>query len=470
MSVNVKPVGRILIIDDEEPIRRSLALLLETEGYETVCAGTLGAGREALRKTSPDALLLDVWLPDGSGLEFLEGLRKADPALPILMISGRADVATAVQALHAGAVDFLEKPLAAERVLVAVRNARRLQTLEVENRELREATGLAGTFIADTRSMARVLEEVGRAAKSDATVLLLGESGTGKERLAQFLHDQSSRRAGPFVAVNTTAIPRDLTESELFGHERGAFTGAVSRTPGRFQAADGGTLFLDEIGDMPQDVQAKLLRVLETGRVEPVGSPSPVAVNVRVVCATHRPLARDVESGRFRLDLYHRLAVVVIEIPPLRERPEDVRALAIHFLDVLSRLHGLPTPRLEPDAEAALVSYPWPGNVRELRNLMERVLILNPGAPVGAPAIGRFLATNPSSPRGGRGWEEGSPAPRAGSAAGGTYKEQFDAWEKEILRMTLALEGWNVAQASARLAMDRSHLHRKIRKHGLERP
>lgn len=458
----------ILVVDDDEPIRASLRTLLETEGYSVVGAESIASARRQVQENIPDVVLLDVWLPDGNGLELLQELKRQLPSLPILMISGRADIATAVDALRQGAMDFLEKPLSAERVLTSARNALRMGRLENENRKLREATGLSGPFVAESPDMQKVLQEVQWAAESDAPVLLLGESGTGKERLARFLHDGSRRREGPFVAVNTTAIPRELTESELFGHERGAFTGATARKAGRFQTADGGTLFLDEIGDMPGEVQVKLLRTLETGAVEPVGASSAVRVNIRLVSATHRDLAKSVEDGSFRLDLYHRLAVVVIRIPPLRERPEDILALARHFLRQLSRLHGLPPRILSSSAEEVLLEHRWPGNVRELRNLLERVLILQREDIVDGESLARLLALNPATPGSHRPHlelaSEPEPLPQA------TYKERFLTWEKNLLRRTLDQENWNVAQTAARLGMDRSHLHRKIRQHGLTRP
>jgi two-component system nitrogen regulation response regulator NtrX len=458
----------ILVVDDEEEIRTSLSTLLETDGYDVVGAGDLASARRMVSENPPDAVLLDVWLPDGNGLELLQEIRNRLPSLPVLMISGRADIATAVDALQKGAMDFLEKPLAAERVLASTRNALRMSRLESENRKLREATGLSGPFVAESPIMQKVLQEVAWAAESDAPVLLLGESGTGKERLARFLHDGSRRRAGPFVAVNTTAIPRELTESELFGHERGAFTGATTRRTGRFKTADGGTLFLDEIGDMPAEVQVKLLRTLETGSVEPVGATSPVSVDIRLISATHRDLAKSVEAGEFRLDLYHRLAVVVLRIPPLRDRPEDILALARHFLRQLSRLHGLSPPTLSSPAQEALLDHPWPGNVRELRNLLERVLILRREDVVDGESIQRLLAFNPATPRGPRPHPPLSLEPEPARHA--TYKERFLSWEKSLLRRILEQESWNVAQTAARLGMDRSHLHRKIRQHGLTRP
>jgi transcriptional regulator with GAF, ATPase, and Fis domain len=318
--------------------------------------------------------------------------------------------------------------------------------------------------------MEKTLEEIVRAAHTGTPVLLCGESGTGKERLAHTLHEHSSRREGPFVAVNAAAIPAELLESELFGHEKGAFTGAADRRSGRFQAADGGTLFLDEIGDMPMPLQTKLLRVLESGRVEPLGGGEAVSVDVRTLSATHKDLAREVEAGRFRLDLYHRLAVLVIRIPPLRERKEDILALTRHYLEHFSELHGLGRRALTPEAEEALLRFPWPGNVRELRNMIERIFIFEPEGPVGREAIERLQAQNPRMAAAADS-TQGSAADRNNeSSEAQTYKEHFAVWEKRLLQRTLEAESWNVARAAARLGLDRSHLHRKIRQPDLARP
>jgi DNA-binding NtrC family response regulator len=447
------------VVDDEEPIRVALTSLLSGQGHEVETAEDLASARRLLAH-APAILLLDLWLPDGNGLDLLRELRERNPGVAVIMISGRADIATAVRALKEGAQDFLEKPLAPERVLVAVRNALRLQELERENRGLRESIGLEGPFVARSRVMEEVLQQVRRAAESQAPVLLQGESGTGKERLARLLHEGSPRRHGPFVAVNTAAIPKELLASELFGHERGAFTGATGPRRGRFLQADGGTLFLDEIGDMPEALQVALLRVVETARVEPLGRQQPVPVDVRLVSATHRDLAREVEAGRFRLDLYYRLAVVVIRIPPLRERPEDIPVLAQHFLEVLGRLHGLGPCELSPEAERVLCSYPWPGNVRELRNVLERVLILGRPRRLEAEPLRSVLAQNPAGPA-------GSAAPTPSPSL--PYREAFRQWERGFLESVLLQEGWNVARAAARLGWDRTHLHRKIRQHGLRR-
>ncbi|MBU2689443.1 MAG: sigma-54 dependent transcriptional regulator [Candidatus Eisenbacteria bacterium] len=472
--------SRILIIDDEAPIRQTIATLLEMDGHEVIHAENLAVGRRSLTESSPDILFLDVWLPDGHGVEFLPWIRRRFPALPILMISGQADIAMAVKAIHEGAMDFLEKPLSAERVLVAVRNAQRFRSLENENLRLREAAGLGGPFIYESAAMEKTLEEITRAARTETPVLLTGESGTGKERLAHFLHEHSPRKEGPFVAVNAAAIPQDLLESELFGHEKGAFTGAMTRRIGRFQSAHGGTLFLDEIGDMPESLQAKLLRVLESGMVEPLGGTAAVPVNVRFLSATHRDLAHEVESGRFRLDLYHRLAVLVIRIPPLRERQEDILALTRHYISQFTVLHGLGRHTLTSEAEAALLSYSWPGNVRELRNLIERIFILEADGPVDRAAVERLQAQNPMiEPENSSLLVRKSAAmagpfsdsrPEESPTAAQTYKEHFALWEKQLLQNILDAESWNVARAAARLGLDRSHLHRKIRQYDIIRP
>jgi two-component system nitrogen regulation response regulator NtrX len=370
-------MSRILIVDDEANIRKMVGALLQSEGYETVDAGSGPAGLAAVDKATPDAVLLDLMMPPGpDGLATLAELKQRVPDVPVVMMSGKATLADAVRATKLGAFQFLEKPLTPEGVLVALRGALELSRARAENRRLHEQLGHSDPLVGNSRAMQEMRELIARVAPTEARVLITGESGTGKELVASAIHRNSQRASKPFVCVNSAAIPKDLVESEMFGHERGSFTGASERRLGRFELADGGTLFLDEVGDLGADAQAKLLRVLETGVVERLGAEKPVTVDVRVVAATNKDLAKAVPAGQFREDLLFRLNVIPLHIPPLRERAEDIPALARHFAarqaGRLSR-----SVELDPGAMQLLQAYAWPGNVRELANLIERVSFLS---------------------------------------------------------------------------------------------
>src|SRR3954462_5282396 len=376
-------MSSVLIVDDEPNIRRMVGALLASEGYEVRDAadGQTGVARAA--ETTPDVVLLDLMMPgELDGLGTLERIREASPDVPVIMMSGKAGLSDAVKATKLGAFNFLEKPLSPEGVLLALASALELRRVRREARSLREDLGLAGQMIGDSVAMARVREMIARVAPTDARVLVTGESGTGKELVASAIHFGSARRERPFVRVNCAAIPRDLVESEMFGHEKGAFTGATDRRIGRFELAHTGTLFLDEVADLGAEAQAKLLRAIEAKEIERVGGAKPIRIDVRIIAATNKDLSRAVGDGAFREDLFFRLNVIPLTIPPLRERPSDIPLLVRHFSAVHHVRTGHPMARWSADAVAAFGRYRWPGNIRELANIVERLSILHPGSEV----------------------------------------------------------------------------------------
>jgi two-component system nitrogen regulation response regulator NtrX len=452
---------RVLLVDDEPNIRRMVGALLQEEGYETSDAPNGAAALAAVRDTPPDAILLDLMMPGGpDGLATLEQLKLALPDVPVVMMSGKASLADAVRATKAGAFQFLEKPLTPEGLLVAVRSALELSRARAENRRLHEALGHADPLVGVSPAMDELRALIARIAPTDARVLITGESGTGKELVASAIHRQSGRARKPFVTVNSAAIPRDLAESELFGHEKGAFTGAGERRLGRFELADGGTLFLDEVGDLGPEAQAKLLRVLETGVIERVGGERPITVNVRVLAATNKDLARATRAGRFRDDLLFRLNVLPVHIPPLRERTEDVTPLARHFLARQAARLGRPLT-MDAGALRLLVAYRWPGNVRELGNLVERLAILAGTDAITAEEVMRVLPPDAVAPLSARG---GSPGPDVPLA------DALDRYERQLIAAALSAATGNVADAARRLSTDRANLYRRMRRLGLEPP
>ena len=469
--------GTILVIDDERNIRRTLRMVLEGEGATVLDAESAEAGLEMIQRSLAEGaegarpihvLMVDVCLPGMSGLELLERvcqLGGGSPPLPVILISGHASVSDAVRATRLGAFDFFEKPLARDRVLVGVRNALRHYQIEEELRSLRARA--RRELIGESRPMQELLRQVAKVGASKARVLIEGESGTGKELVARAIHDASERRAGAFVKVNCAAIPRELIESELFGHERGAFTGATGQKRGLFELAHGGTLFLDEIGDMDLGAQAKVLRVLQSGELMRVGGEKPIKVDVRVLAATHRNLRELVGAGEFREDLYFRLAVVPLAVPPLRERPGDVALLCRYYLDAACRENGIAPKRLSAAAQAGLDAYPWPGNVRELRNVMERVAILSDGD--------IDAADLPLEIRGEGEGEGGLPEPALLSVAEGavpagmSLKAFRDAVERTFILQRLQEFGWNVSRTAEALDVERTHLHKKMKLLGISR-
>jgi DNA-binding NtrC family response regulator len=449
------PLGQVLVVDDEPAILSTLKKALTLEGYSVDVAGGIGIAEERLAKKAYDVLLLDVALPDGDGLELLARLKSggSDPA--IIMMSGHATIDAAVRATKLGALDFLEKPLSTDRLLVMLDNALRLVRAETEARELRSAAGYFDELVGQSRAMSELREKVLRAARANATVLLSGERGTGKELVARAIHRASPRAKAPLEKLNCAAVPAELIESELFGHEAGAFTGATKQRRGKFERASGGTLFLDEVGDMPSAMQAKLLRVLQEGEIERVGGNETLRIDVRVVAATNKDLRAGAASGSFRADLLDRLNVVPLELPPLRARREDIVLLAEHFLDSARLGNGRPGVRFTDDARAALTRLPLPGNVRELKNLIERLVILNPDDTVTGADVDRFSGT--------------SPAPNVSGLyrPGIPFRVLSDEAERTILEEALAHNAGQMAATARALGLERSHLYKKAKALGL---
>jgi len=442
---------RILVVDDEENIGRSLRLILEREGFAVSVCRSGAEFRRHPDAARADVFLLDVRLPDASGIDLLRELRAADSTTPAIMISGHGTIADAVEATRAGAYDFLEKPLGRDRVLLAIKNALAQESLRRENVQLREMVAGSTRMIGQSPVFLRAVEQATLAARSDARVLLIGESGTGKELLASHIHQHSPFAAGPFVKVNCAAIPTELLESELFGHEKGSFTGAVTARRGKFELADGGTLFLDEVGDLHAASQAKLLRVLQEGEFHRVGGEQPLRVSVRVVSATNKDLAALVQQERFREDLYYRLSVVPIRVPALRERPQDLKPLAEFFLEDFCRRNNFRPKRLDPEVYPLFEQYPWPGNARELRNTVERMAILSADDTLAADAVPLEIRL-----------------PRDGVQKS-SVQEAREKAEREHLLRALEQAQWNVSGAARALGMERTNLHKRIRALGLSR-
>ncbi|MCC6539064.1 MAG: sigma-54-dependent Fis family transcriptional regulator [Bryobacterales bacterium] len=444
---------RLVIVDDEANIRLSLRLILEREGYQVAEAGSV-AEFAALSAPLADAYLVDVRLPDGTGVDVLRRIRESSADVPVVMISGQATIADAVAATRLGAFDFLEKPLARDKVLLTLRHAVEQTRLRAENDRLREQVGGEARMVGSSPAWREAVEQATLAARSDARVLLLGESGTGKELLAEHVHRASPFAAGPFVKVNCAAIPTELLESELFGHEKGAFTGANAARRGKFELADGGSLFLDEVGDLPLAAQAKLLRVLQEGEFHRVGGEKPIRTAVRVIAATNRDLHQMATSGpqpAFREDLYYRLCVMPIRLPALRERRGDIRAMAGYFLDEFCRRNNFRAKSLGDEVMEALEAYGWPGNERELRNIVERMAILSPGDEISLAALPLELRV-----------------PATAASKSSVYEARNDAERDHLLR-ALEQTGWNVAAAARIVGLERTNLHKRMRALGLER-
>lgn len=450
---------RVLIVDDESGIRAALGQLLEYEGYEVKAVANGRDGLTAYQEFRPQLVFLDVKMEGLDGLETLKRLRDADPAAVVVMISGHATIQDAVSATHLGAYDILEKPLDTDRILVTLRNAIGHLDLREENERLRQKVERHGEIVGASGAVRGLVDQIARIAATPARVLITGENGTGKELVARALHAQSPRAKKPFIEVNCAAIPSELIESELFGHMKGSFTGAVQDRAGKFEQADGGTLFLDEIGDMSLAAQAKVLRVLQEGEVTRIGGSKVHKVEVRVVAATNKKLEDEIAAGRFREDLYYRLNVVPITVPPLRERREDIPMLVQHFLERLATESGLPPREVDAAAMERLKSLDWPGNIRELRNTVERLLILCTGPRIVRADVDRLV---------------GIRAGDGGSAIGSledytTYEEFKDASERAFLLVKLRQFDWNVAETARSLDMPRSNLYKKIERHGLAR-
>ena len=447
--------AHLLVVDDDANTLASLARAFRLAGHEaTVCDSAVRA-LELIKTQRFDLILSDVVMPGKDGLSLLEDLKAAGVATPVVMISGQANVEMAVRATRLGAVDFLEKPISSDKLLVTVENVLRLARLEEENRQLRQRLG-KHEIVWASPAMERLLAQVERVAASETRVCILGETGTGKELVARTLHEKSARRAGPFVTLNCAAVPAELIESELFGHEKGAFTGAAGRHVGKFEQANGGTLFLDEIGDMPLAMQAKLLRVLEEGEIERVGGDHPIAVDVRVIVATHRNLDELVRQNAFRPDLYHRIYVYPLVLPPLRERPEDIPVLAQHFARQVAQQNGWKEKTFALEAIEELKRYSWPGNVRELRNVVERLLLLSSGPEMDAAAV--CLALPAGVAAGGI----------SAGAASGTLAERVQAFEREVLLAELKRHNHHMTNVARALGLERSHLYKKCQQLGID--
>jgi two-component system nitrogen regulation response regulator NtrX len=442
---------RILVIDDEAAIRDSMRMILEYEGYEFFGAATGEEGMAAVDRDSIDLVFLDIKMPGMDGLEVLGKLRQAAENLPVVMISGHGTVATAVEATKLGAFDFIEKPLATERVLLAIRNALDAGRLRDENVSLKGAIELRHDMVGSSPALREVMEAVRRAAPTNATVLIHGESGVGKELVARMIHRNSLRARERFVQVNCAAIPDELIESELFGHEKGSFTGATDKQVGKFEMADHGTIFLDEVGDMSLKTQAKVLRVLQEGEVERLGSSRTLRVDVRVIAATNKDLEQEIAKGQFREDLYFRLSVIPIFVPPLRERAEDIPALIRHFAEVFTRENNFRPKRFTPEATAALQRARWKGNVRELRNAIERVIIMTPGDVVNVSNLPESVRADAPA----AGPEERGERP-------GTLREFKESAERAFLIQKLRENDWNISKTAETIGTPRSNLYKKL--------
>ncbi len=442
---------RVLIVDDEENIGRSLRMILEREGYAVNICRSVADFRKHPEWQRADVYLFDVKLPDGSGIDLLRAVKQNGTSGPAVMISGHGTIADAVEATRAGAFDFLEKPLSRDRVLLALKNAMEQSTLRQENERLRELVGGAPKMVGSSPAWLRAVEQASMAARSDARVLLIGESGTGKELLAAHIHNLSPFASGPFVKVNCAAIPTELIETELFGHEKGSFTGATASRRGKFELADGGTIFLDEVGDLHGASQAKLLRVLQEGEFHRVGGEQTIRVSVRVVSATNRDLAAMVSQEKFREDLYYRLSVVPIRVPALRERPHDIRLLAEYFLEDFCARNNFKRKTLDDAVFPMFEGYGWPGNARELRNVVERMAILTQGERLTRDSIPVELRVQRD----------------AGQKS--TIQEARESAEREHILRALEESNWNVSGAARALGMERTNLHKRIRALGLSR-
>jgi len=451
--------AHLLLVDDDPNTLASLSRAFRLAGHEATVCDNAARAVELLRTETFDLILSDVVMPGRSGLELLEDLKKAGVKTPIILISGQANIEMAVKATKLGALDFLEKPLSTDKLLLTVENALRLSRLESENRELRHRLG-KHELVGSGPAMKKLMAQIERVATSETRVCILGETGTGKELVARAIHEKSPRHENPFITLNCAAVPAELIESELFGHEKGAFTGAAAKHVGKFEQADGGTLFLDEIGDMPVAMQAKLLRVLEEGEVERVGGDKPVRVNVRVVVATHRNLEDLVKQNAFRRDLFHRIYVFPLALPPLRERPEDFPELAAHFAGQVAAQNGWKQKLFAEDGIAELRKYGWPGNVRELRNIVERLILLAAVETITAADVRLILPTSEAG--------AGSGAAVAPGNANGTLAERTEAFEREVMLAEIRRHNFHMTNVARALGLERSHLYKKCQQLGID--
>ena len=453
--------ANILVIDDDANTLASLARAFRLASHDATVCDSAARALELAKADRFDLILSDVVMPGRDGIALLEDFKAAGIASTVVMMSGQASIEMAVKATRLGASDFLEKPISTDKLLLTVENVLRLKHLEEENRDLKKRLGRHHIVWASP-AMKEVMAQVEQVAASETRVCIRGETGTGKELVARTLHEKSPRRAGPFISLNCAAVPSELMETELFGHEKGSFTGAASRHTGKFEQAHHGTLFLDEIGDMPMTMQAKLLRVLEEGEIERVGGDKPFTVDVRVVVATHRNLEEQVRQGTFREDLYHRVFVFPIVLPPLRERREDIRVLADHFIKQLDEQNHWKSRRLSPEAIAELERYPWPGNVRELRNVVERVLLFETKDEIQAATVQRALPQTAVSAGAGNG------AQLDGALTSGILSQRVEAFERETLLAVLKQNHHHMTNTAKALGLERSHLYKKCQQLGID--
>jgi two-component system nitrogen regulation response regulator NtrX len=446
--------SKVLIIDDEEDVRSTLKMILEREGYDILLAANGDAGLKIAQRESPDLIFLDIKMPQMDGMEVLKRLNPVDGSPPVVMISGHGTVQTAVEATKLGAFDFIEKPPEYDRLLLVARNALSQKKLTEENRRLKLSFDERYRLVGGSSALDKVAEDIKRAAPTHATVLITGESGVGKELVARAIHRNSLRKEEAFVQVNCAAIPEELIESELFGHEKGSFTGATEKQIGKFELAHKGTIFLDEVGDMSLRTQAKVLRVLQEGEVERIGSQKTIQVDVRVIAATNKKLEDQIEKGDFREDLYFRLSVIPIRIPPLRERPEDIPTLVQHFVRQFAAENNFRPKTISPEAMEALRRHPWRGNVRELRNTIERLLIMVPDDPVRPEHLSDVLRR----PAG-----EGA----APSESAGSLRDFKESAERAFLVQKLRESRWNISATAAAIGTPRSNLYKKLEQYGI---
>ena len=448
--------AHLLIIDDDANTLASLARAFRLAGHDATVCDNPARALDMVRSEKFDLIFSDVVMPAMDGLTLLEQIKAAGVKTPVVMMSGQAHIEMAVKATRLGALDFLEKPLSTDKLLLTVQNALRMERLEQENRQLRQKLGET-QIVYTGEKMRKLMAQVTRVASSESRVCILGETGTGKELIARAIHEKSARHEGPYITLNCAAVPAELIESELFGHEKGSFTGAASRHTGKFEQANEGTLFLDEIGDMPLSMQAKLLRVLEQGEVERIGGDKPVKVNVRVIVATHRNLEEHVRQGGFRQDLFHRIYVFPIVLPPLRERMEDISALATHFAAQITRQNSWKEVTFAPEALQALQAHSWPGNIRELRNVIERVLLFAEGDVITAATVRTALPTATST------------ATVSGSMpSAGTLAQRAEQFERQVILDEIKRQNYHITNTAKALGLERSHLYKKCQQLGID--
>jgi DNA-binding NtrC family response regulator len=443
----------LLIVDDEASTLASLSRAFRLAGHEATVCDNVAKAIELAKSDHFDMIFSDVVMPGKDGLTFLEELRSLGVSTPVVMMSGQAHIEMAVRATKLGALDFLEKPISTDKLLLTVENALKLQRLESENRNLRQRLG-KHEIIWTGDAMKKVMAQVERVAPTETRVCILGETGTGKELIAHTLHEKSPRASGPFIALNCAAVPAELIESELFGHEKGSFTGAAARHVGKFEQAERGTLFLDEIGDMPQPMQAKLLRVLEEGEVERIGAAKPVRVDVRVIVATHRNLEALVRDGKFRQDLFHRVYVFPLALPPLRERREDIPALVEHLAAQVCSQNSWKPVTFTPEAIQLLQQYPWPGNIRELRNAVERLMLLATSNEIDEQTVRSVLVPSVEA--------------SGGNFGSGNLASRVENFEREVILSELKRAGFHMTNAAKALGLERSHLYKKAEQLGID--